>query len=51
MINKRIKILKEYRNLLIECKKIMLSYQLSEEVENRFPTLGKTKQKVLTLNR
>lgn len=51
MRNRIIEILKEYKQILLECKKIQLSNELSMEVENKFPSKNKTKQKVLTLFR
>lgn len=47
----RIEILKGYKQILLECKKIQLSNELSVEVENKFPSKTKPKQKVLTLSR
>lgn len=51
MRNKRIKLLKEYRKLLIEYKKAQISNMLSNEVENKFPSIGKPKQKIKSLFR
>ena len=49
MRNKRIKVLKVYKQILLECKRIQISNQLSNEVENKFPSIGKPKQKILSL--
>lgn len=49
MRGKKIEILKRYRKILLECKKIQLSQKIGIEIENKFPTDNKAKQKVLTL--
>ena len=49
MIKRRIEILMLYKQMLIEYKKMQLSYELSMKVENKFPSNNKPKQKVLTL--
>lgn len=51
MRNRRIEILKWYKQILLECKRIKISNELSMEVENKFPSNNKPKQKVLTLFR
>ena len=51
MRKRRIEILKGYRQILLECKKIQLSNKLSMEVENKIPSTTKSNQKVLTLFR
>ena len=51
MIKNKIRILKIYKEILLECKKIQLLNELSNEVENKFPSNNETKQKVLTLFR
>ena len=48
---KKIKLLKFYKEILLECKKIQISNQLSSEIENNIPTKEKNKQKILTLFR
>ena len=35
---KKIKLLKFYKEILLECKKIHISIQLSSEIENNIPT-------------
>lgn len=49
MRKRKIKILKAYKQVLLEYKKNQLSEQLSRETENKFPSDNKAKQKVLTL--
>ncbi len=51
MRKRRIEILKGYKQILLECKRMQLSNELSMEVENKFPSNNKPKQKVLTLFR
>ena len=51
MRNKRINLLKQYRNILIDLKKIELHNKLSQETENKLYTLGGDKPKVLVLKR
>lgn len=51
MRKKKIEILKGYKQVLLECKRMQLSNELSMEVENKFPSNNKAKQKVLTLLR
>lgn len=50
MRRKRINLLKQYRSMLIELKKIELSNKLSQEIENRISTLDEN-PKVLVLKR
>lgn len=51
MRKRRIEILKGYKQILLEYKKMQLSNELSREIENKFPSNKKSKQKVLTLFR
>lgn len=51
MRKRRIEILKEYKKILLDYKKMQISNKLSEEVENKFPSNNMSKQKVLTLFR
>jgi len=48
---KKIRILKIYKQILLECKRIQLLNKLSIEVENKFMLENNSKQKVLTLFR
>ena len=50
MRKRRVEILKVYKQIILECKKIQLSKELSVEVENKFPSKNKPKQKILTLS-
>lgn len=45
----RIEILKRYKQILLKCKRMQLSNELSMEVENKFSSNNKPKQKILTL--
>ena len=49
MIKRKIEILKIYKQILLECKRIQISNNLSKEVENKFPANYKSNQKILTL--
>ena len=40
--------LKNYKSLLLECKKIQIINVINNEVESKIPTISKTNQKVLT---
>ena len=49
MRKRRIEILKGYKQILLELKRIQISNKLSMEVENKFPSNNNSKQKILTL--
>ena len=51
MRKRRIEILKTYKQILLESKRIQLLNELNMEVENKFLSNNKQKQKVLTLFR
>lgn len=51
MRKRRIEILKSYKKMLLEYKRIQLSNELSMGVENKSPLNYKPKQKVLTIFR
>jgi len=52
-MNKKLKLLKEYREILLLCKRIQIINYIDKEIENKIPsfTIQKSdkKQKVLTL--
>ena len=50
MRRKKINLLKQYKNILFELKKIELNNKLSQEIENRISTLDEN-PKVLVLKR
>lgn len=48
MLTKRIDMLKKYKSLLLECKRIQIINAINNEVEYKFPVIVRTSQKVLT---
>ena len=55
-MNKKIRKLKTYKEILIMCKKIQIINKIDEDIENRIPTYGwdktikkREKQKILSL--
>ena len=50
-MDKNIKILNTYKELLFLCKKIQIINKIDNEIENKIPSSKKSTQKVLTLYR
>lgn len=51
MYREYIKKLNKYKELIIECKKVQILKKIEEDIENKIPTTGKPKQKILSLYR
>ena len=51
MKNRKIILLKKYRNILLEIKRIQIIQILNDEVERKLPTYKESNQKVLVLRK
>ena len=51
MRHNKIQLLKQYKSLLFEIKRMQIIQKIDYEVERKIPTYGQSNQKVLVLSR